>query len=289
MNFRQFVKNAMPARAFHLLRDLPSRGRGLFEQKPSGQGPIPPLGLMFDGPRSYDLFLSMGKETSEFYKTAVALKSTDSILDIGCGIGRKTIPLLGYLSDQALYVGMDLDRRGIDWLLRNVTSQNQRFVFIHFDIFNKFYNPNGALDPSRLVLPFPDASFDVVALWSVFTHMYPNDMAHYLSEISRVLKPGGRLLASYYLYNEEVLSLMRSSKTKTNFPYELENCRTTNPNMPEDALAVGDEWLLEVLKKLSLRPVSIFYGEWSGHTPYPGSKTINMQDIVIAEKSSTPL
>ncbi|MBB5344283.1 methyltransferase domain-containing protein [Tunturibacter empetritectus] len=284
MSFKQALKNNLPAPLFHFLRDVPSKAKGLFETKPSGQGPIPPLHLMFDGPRSYEHFINMGNETLEFYKTAVGVKPADSILDIGCGIGRKTIPLLDYLNPEALYVGLDIDRRGIDWLLRNVTSENRRFVFLHLDIYNKFYNPKGALLSSRLVLPFPDASFDIVALWSVFTHMFPRDIAHYLSEISRVLKPGGRVVASYYLLNDEILALMQDSKTDVNFAYQLENCRTTNPNMPEDALAVNDAWLRRVYEDLRLQPEQFLYGGWSKHTPYPGTDTINLQDIVIAQK-----
>jgi SAM-dependent methyltransferase len=257
--------------------------------KPKEQYPVPPLHLMFDGPRSYELFRKMGEETLEFYKTSVGLKSTDSILDIGCGIGRKTIPLLDYLGSEALYVGMDIDRRGIDWLLRNVASRNERFVFLQLDIFNKFYNPKGAINPSRLVLPFPDASFEVVALWSVFTHMFPEDIAHYLTEIFRVLKPGGRIVASYYLFNEKVLAMMQNSKTKINFFHELKNCRTTNPNMPEDALAVNDTWLLTVHEHLDLKPQPIFYGGWSDHISQVGAEIINLQDIVIATKNMREL
>ncbi len=285
MNLKQAIKNTLPASIFHLLRDIPSRIKGLTETKPTGQGPIPPLHLMFDGPRSYDLFLKIGKETLEFYKTSVGLKPTDSILDIGCGIGRKTIPLLDYLGSEALYVGMDLDRRGIDWLLRNVTSRNERFVFLQMDIFNKFYNPKGALIPGRLVLPFPDASFDVVALWSVFTHMFPDDIKHYLTEIHRVLKPGGRVVASYFLFNDEILALMQASKTTINFAYDLTNCRTTNPNMPEDALAMNEGWMKAVHEGLGFKSLSVQHGSWSGHTPKVGADTINQQDIVIAGKA----
>jgi len=284
MSLKQAVKNILPAPLFHLLRDLPWRMQGLATAKPVGLGPMPPLHLMFDGPRDYKLFASTGKETLSFYETFVGLKPTDSILDIGCGIGRKTIPLLDYLNKDALYVGMDIDRRGIDWLLRNVTSKNERFVFLHMDIFNKFYNPRGALASSRLVLPFPDASFDIVALWSVFTHMFPTDVAHYLAEISRVLKPGGRVVASYFLFNDQILALMQDSRTQMNFNHELENCRTTNPNMPEDALAMNDRWLQTVHEDVGLTPQSILYGGWSGHTPHPGTAAINIQDIVIAKK-----
>jgi hypothetical protein len=77
---------------------------------------------------------------------------------------------------------------------------------------------------------------------------------------------------------------MQASGTKLNFSHQLKNCRTTNPNMPEDALAVNDQWLLQAYEKLQLKPAPPFYGGWSGHTPYPKSPTINFQDIIVATK-----
>lgn len=284
MSIKQAIKDTVPAPLFNRIRDVPWIMRDWVTKAPIAQHPIPPLSLMFDGPRDYDLFLKMGRETLGFYKSVAGMKPGDAVLDIGCGIGRRTLPLLDYLNSKALYVGMDLDRRGIDWLTRHVTSRHQRFVFLQQDIYSKFYNPGGALIPGRLVLPFPDASFDMVALWSVFTHMYPDDIAHYLSEIARVLKPGGVLAASFFLYNDEILERMRRGETKSNFNHALKDCRTTNPNIPEDALAVGWEWLEAAQNEVGLQTSRRLYGAWSGHTPHIGLESTNYQDIVLAQK-----
>ena len=50
--------------------------------------------------------------------------------------------------------------------------------------------------------PCADNSFDLVFLTSVFTHMFAGDVENYLSEISRVLKPGGKCLITWFLLDE---------------------------------------------------------------------------------------
>ena len=58
--------------------------------------------------------------------------------------------------------------------------------------------PGSGVCASATALPFPDASFDVVAAFDVIEHCEPEEQA--LSELARVLRPGGRLLASVPAY-----------------------------------------------------------------------------------------
>lgn len=52
----------------------------------------------------------------------------------------------------------------------------------------------------------PDDAFDAVVLWSVFTHLYPDTIEHYLHEIHRALKPGGRLGAPFFVLDPHAFS-----------------------------------------------------------------------------------
>jgi ubiquinone/menaquinone biosynthesis C-methylase UbiE len=54
------------------------------------------------------------------------------------------------------------------------------------------------MQAAQYPFPFADSSFDFVYLVSVFTHMLPADMEHYLSEISRVLKPAAKCAVSFF-------------------------------------------------------------------------------------------
>jgi SAM-dependent methyltransferase len=157
-------------------------------------------------------------------------------------------------------------------------------MFFPVSIYNKFYAPNGAVSPENLVLPFADNSFDAVALWSVFTHMYPDDIAHYFSEISRVLKPGGRLLSSYYLMNDRARTRIADGTARQNIVHVGDRYWTANPNIPEDLIAVSDDWVRRELERVGMGPDLILYGAWSGNAVDPRIEQMNFQDIVIARK-----
>lgn len=287
MNLKSAIKRILPAPVFLLVRSLPYQIRDLLNPPPQGEL-IPPLSLQLDGPRGYDVFRQNGAEALAFYRTEVELDPKSHMLDIGCGVGRKTLPLTKFLSSDALYVGMDIDVREIKWCSRNITPRYPRFVFFTMDVFNKFYNPDGRILPDKLVLPFPDASFDVVSLWSVFTHMFPRDVEHYLEECRRVLKPGGKLVCSYYLINAQAKAAVRDGKAAWDVKHYLEDrgCWTNNPNIPEDMIGLEEEWLRSAYHRAGLSILEpIRLGAWADRPISPQYANLNSQDIVIARKA----
>ncbi|HZP12807.1 MAG TPA: methyltransferase domain-containing protein [Nevskiaceae bacterium] len=287
MSLRGALKRILPAPVFHLVRDAPYALRDLIDGAP--QDPrLPPLRHQFDGPRGYDVFARNGQEALAFYQRVVGISPDCKMLDIGSGVGRKTLPLLDVLGPDALYVGIDIDERGVRWCSRKITPLNPRFVFFRLDIANKFYNPAGGMQPSELVLPFAQNSFDLVVLWSVFTHMYPVDIARYLQEIGRVLKPGGRIAASYYVMNEHARGELQSRRARENIVHHLAQagCWTNNPNIPEDLIAVDEDWLRAAHASAGLSLEGpIRYGAWSNHEVAPEFAALNWQDIVVAQKA----
>ena len=97
-------------------------------------------------------------------------------LDFGCGAGRISIPLRRSGIEDLW--GVDPDRGAIRWLRRRFGPE--RF----------------SESPRRPPLAFPDGSFDVVLAVSIFTHLDEADQFSWLAEISRLLRPGGVLIAS---------------------------------------------------------------------------------------------
>ncbi|ORW33326.1 hypothetical protein AWB91_09405 [Mycobacterium paraense] len=117
-------------------------------------------------------------------------------------------------------------------------------------------------------------------LASLFTHMLPSDVKHYLHEIVRVLKPGGRNLNTFFLLNEESSALIKEGKASFNFQHEMPGYRTTHAEHPEAAIAYPEAFVRYLYGEcgLELRE-PLRYGTWCGRT-----NGMSGQDVVIAVK-----
>jgi len=161
---------------------------------------IPPKGLVFIGCGD---FKKTGEEFFHYFIEFGELKPNEKVLDVGCGNGRMAVPLIGYIKGEGLYEGFDIVVEGINWCKKSITSKYPHFHFQVADLYNKEYNPKGKYKASEYKFLYENDSFDFVFLTSVFTHMLPQDMENYFSEIARILKRNGRCLMTFFLLNEE--------------------------------------------------------------------------------------
>ena len=112
--------------------------------------------------------------TREILKEYVGLEPTDTILEIGCGMGR---------------VGKVLSPLCRRWIGADISSGMLSCARHHLQ----------GLDNVELVelddvslRTIPDSSVDLVYCTVVFMHLYEWDRYRYVEEAMRVLKPGGR-------------------------------------------------------------------------------------------------
>lgn len=237
----------------------------------------PPRSRIFVGAGD---FKSVGEEFKRHFIHVGGLKPHETVLDVGCGIGRMAVPLTSYLTSPGLYEGFDIVGQGIDWCQRTITPRFPHFRFQLADVYNSHYHPQGRYQAYEYRFPFSDKSFDFVLLTSVFTHMPVRETEHYLSEISRVLKPGGRCFATFFLLNDETRLLMASPESTYNFQYELDGRYIFNPEDPELGTAFNESQVQAMLKKRGLVTKDSFYpGSWCGR-----KNTVSFQDIVVAYK-----
>jgi ubiquinone/menaquinone biosynthesis C-methylase UbiE len=224
---------------------------------------VPPLYLMEDGPRDYKEFKQNGIDTFERF-LSLGLRPTDKILDIGSGIGRKTLPLLDFTTT-GTYDGIDPVAKQVRWCQEKITSRYPNFRFQQIDVWSKNYNPSGRVQPSEYRFPFEAAQFDFVMLGSVFTHMFPDDVDHYLGEISRVLKPGGKGWVTFFLLNKDSETAIADKTSTIDLAYEVEQgSRVDNPNRLESAIGHQEKVIGEMFAKHKIEAELAEYGSWCG-------------------------
>src|SRR5258705_9330230 len=214
-------------------------------------------------------YKEVGAEFLGYLVEECALQPGDAVLDVGCGSGRIAMPLTGYLNREGRYAGFDVSRKAVAWCKENISRSHPNFDFRVADIQNGTYNRKGKITPAEFRFPFPDASFDVVFLVSVFTHMFPPDVKHYLHEIVRMLKPGGRCLSTFFLLNEESSALIEAKKGTFNFKHERQGYRTISAIWPERGIAYPEPFVRDLYGKCSFQlrePPR--YGSWVVPTDY---------------------
>jgi SAM-dependent methyltransferase len=173
---------------------------------------------------------------------------------------------------------------GIAWCQENITPRHPNFRFRVADIKNKEYNPAGRFAASEYEFPYESASFDFVLLTSVFTHLLPDEVENYLSEIWRVLAPGGRCLASFFLLNEESLGAIRSGTSTIDFRHDFGGYRVKDVQTPEAAIAFPEDYIRSLYAERRLNIAEpIHYGSWPGRRAF-----LSYQDVVVAVKEDAP-
>jgi SAM-dependent methyltransferase len=132
---------------------------------------------------------------------------------------------------------------------------------------------------SELKFPYANESFDFVFLTSVFTHICPNEIENYMSEISRVLRKNGRCLITCFLLNDESRNLMNLGKNEFNFKFNFDGFASTDEEAPERAIALPEDFILKLFERNNLDIVKpIHYGGWYKEN------SLGRQDVVIALK-----
>jgi SAM-dependent methyltransferase len=112
-----------------------------------------------------------------YLRRHVQLGDIRRVLDWGCGCGRLTPHLVACLPSASLY-GVDIDREAVEWCA-------SQFPQAHFGV-----------SQTSPPLQYPDRFFDLVLATSVFTHLTRDYQRIWLTELARILAPGGLLLAT---------------------------------------------------------------------------------------------
>lgn len=242
--------------------------------------PLPdPTALRRVGSVDAPSFLATGLLLRAALEEAAGLEPDHAILDVGCGWGRLAMPLAGRLGPRGRYVGMDAAAEAIAWCRRHIGGTDPRFAFHHADIRNGYANPQGRIPARRAILLPWEERFDRVVAFSLFTHLLPDALVRYLAEAARLCRPGGVLVATFFLLDPVARAAIAEGRADRDFPVAHGIARLASAAIPEDAVAYDSAEILALLEaagfEATWRP-----GAWCAR----GVEPFDYQDLVIARR-----
>lgn len=239
-----------------------------------------PRGRLLAQPGPGD-WVAVGDHRLDRLRRWAGLAPDHRVLELGCGPGRNAVALGTYLRPDGSYEGVDVEKRVIRWCRRHVTPRWPEGRFTHIDVWNGAYNRRGRIQPADVRFPFADGEFDLVFATSVFTHMLDADVRRYLDETARVLRPGGRVLATFFLVGEGARSVPPTDWDIAFAPVDGTARLVLRPEAPEKAVAYEEDVVLAWFADAGLTVEAVHHGEWI----HPGGgESYDYQDTVVARR-----
>lgn len=154
------------------------------------EGTVFDYGLFWHTPNDLAIHYGFSDETTRghsdrllnenrFLANAVKIKSTDYILDAGCGVGGSAIWIAKNYGSRV--VGITISRSQIERARINAEKFGVEKLTQFYEM--DYHSTN-----------FPDATFDVV--WAIESLCHSPDKLRLFKECYRILKPGGRLVVA---------------------------------------------------------------------------------------------
>ena len=212
--------------------------------------------------------------------TIAEIQPTDHVLDVGCGLGNLAYGLAYYLAPTTRYEGFDVMTGVTSWAREAIATKKPNFSFHEHDILHPIYNPTGTLSATDFIFPYQEESFDLVCLINLFTHLRGEVVRHYLKQTSRLLKPGGRCVCTFFLVNEESKNLTAGGSSSHNLVHEIPGGFTQDTKLPEKAVGFSETVVENWLEDSGLMLVDKYYGSWCGRN------AILYSDMLVLEKKT---
>jgi SAM-dependent methyltransferase len=229
-------------------------------------------------------FRAVGEQFLGHFRQLANLAPSNRVLDVGCGSGRMAAPLTIFLDPLAgSYEGFDVTEGGVEWC-QAAYAAYPNFQFRHAAVRSDFYETEG-VPAEGYRFPYEDGEFDFVILTSIFTHLLPKVVNHYLDEIVRVLRDGGVCFATWFLLDAHALQAALYTPEALKFRSFRRGgpAWVVDPAHPEAVTAYELDHVVDLYAERGFR-VEVHRGRWPFvyRVLMPDAKSY--QDIVVARK-----
>ncbi|MCH9697930.1 MAG: class I SAM-dependent methyltransferase [Gammaproteobacteria bacterium] len=129
--------------------------------------------IAVDGSTSEKTLVSNGQWTASQVKAALSINQQDTVLELGCGVGRIGKELAPQCKH---WIGVDISKNMVECAQQRLQTLNN--VSLH-EL------------PGNNLSVLSDSSVDKAYSIAVFCHLDKEDLFNYLRELKRVVKPGG--------------------------------------------------------------------------------------------------
>jgi hypothetical protein len=171
------------------------------------------------------------------------------------------------------YVGFDPVAPAVAWCAARYPA---RFRFVHADLRNDLYNPDGAVAATEYRFPVDDGWASLVLATSVFTHLDRPEVERYLSETRRAMAPEASALLTFFLLDDDSRAALADGRARQPFAEASGEQAVADPEVTMAAVAHDRASVLGGLQGLGLEVAAVHDGTWRG------GAGLSYQDLVVA-------
>jgi SAM-dependent methyltransferase len=227
-------------------------------------------------------FVSSGSRIVDMLVSYADLRPSQSVLDIGSGIGRVARALTTQLSPAGSYHGFDVDSHAVAWC-RQAYSPFKNFSFVHAPIGYVNVKGTAPVRGEDFIFPYPDGTMDLVFSVSVYTHLDARIVDHYLAETSRVLRPQGACVNTFFVIDEFAAEAMREGRADRRYVSRGDGTYQHDPQNPNLGIGFAPALVASLHERHALFiDFPVRFGTWNGRNV----DAFVYQDVVIAHKTS---
>jgi SAM-dependent methyltransferase len=202
-------------------------------------------------------YATAGHKVWEYFFSEGLARLDSHIVDIGCGCGKSAAALRDFCYADARfsghYYGFDIDGALVDWCSSHFPADHFTFSLVNGQ--SKVYPSSGKPQEERSLAACSDGSIDLVFSQSLFSHLLEEDLAHYIRESFRVLKPGGVMCMTFFcLEDVAALGLLGN---RWSFRHKIGRAYVENKSFPEAAVAYEKEVIIAMAKSIGFSSAEV--------------------------------